>query len=301
MAASMGVPAPVPLGRPIGGTTAWVADARLRPVPFGVAGELVIGGDGLARGYLGRPSLTARQFEPDSSAGSRPGGEPGARRYRSGDLARMGPDGRLHFLGRLDRQVKVRGFRVEPGEVEGALRRCPGVGAAAVVLRESALAAFVAPAAPGSGSGSEGGPDPEAIRRRLVAELPAFMLPSTVTVLDELPLGPTGKVDRKALAALSSRPAPSGRERPAAGRPRSELERTLAGLWARALDPESDAESDPPGRRPEEIDPEASFFDLGGHSLGLARLHGMLTAELGVEIPVADLFDHPSVAAIARH
>jgi amino acid adenylation domain-containing protein len=317
------VPAPVPLGRPIAGTTAWVADARLHPVPTGVPGELVIGGAGLARGYLRRPALTARQFVPDPNPpqtprspshpphpaglgadrgqGTPPPGAQrnvgGARLYRSGDLARVGSDGRLRFLGRLDTQVKVRGFRVELGEVEGTLRRCPGVGAAAVVLRESALAAFVAPAEP-SDLDSDGGPDPEAIRRRLAAELPAFMVPSTVIVLDALPLGPTGKVDRKMLASRSVEVAPAvSAPRLDEARPRSELERTLAGLWARALDPDSER----PDERAREIDPEASFFDLGGHSLGLAKLHGMLTAELGVEIPVADLFDHPSVAAMARH
>jgi amino acid adenylation domain-containing protein len=274
------VPAPVPIGRPIGGTRVLLADRRLRPAPAGTPGEVLIGGPGLARGYAGRPALTAERFVPDPSAGT--AGEPGGRLYRSGDLARWGADGLLRFLGRLDAQVKVRGFRVEPEEVEGALRRCPGVREAAVVRRGETLAAYFLPAGEG-----EAAPDAAELRARLAEELPSYMVPASFTAVGAMPLGATGKIDRQAL----ERTAPAGAGAPArARRPRSELERTLTALWAEVLDVP-----------PERVDPEASFFDLGGHSLQLARLHGRLGDVLGREIPVAELFDHPSVASLAAH
>jgi amino acid adenylation domain-containing protein len=270
------VPSPVPIGRPIGGTRVHLADARLGPVPLGVPGELLIGGSGLARGYHGRPARTAERFVPDPFSG-----EPGARLYRTGDLARWGPDGALRFLGRLDAQVKVRGFRVEPEEVEGVLLRCPGVREAVVARRGDALAAWLVPQ-------GEGRPAVAALRERLAAELPGFMVPAAFTFVDALPLGPTGKVDRSALPDPAAR---AGAISPAAARrPRSELERTLAGLWAEALDLDAEA-----------VDPEASFFELGGHSLQVVRLHARLTEALGREIPIVELFDHPSVASLAAH
>ncbi|HSL82994.1 MAG TPA: amino acid adenylation domain-containing protein, partial [Thermoanaerobaculia bacterium] len=164
LAGPASVSSPVPIGRPLGGTRVHVADRRLRPVPTGAPGELLIGGAGLARGFAGRPGLTAERFVPDPFAGT--AGEPGGRLYRSGDLARWGADGLLRFLGRLDAQVKVRGFRVEPEEIEGALRRCPGVREAAVLRRGDALAAFFVPAHEG-----EAAPDAAALRARLAEEL----------------------------------------------------------------------------------------------------------------------------------
>jgi acyl carrier protein len=245
-----------------------------------VPGELLIGGSGLARGYHGRPARTAERFVPDPFSG-----EPGARLYRTGDLARWGPDGALRFLGRLDAQVKVRGFRVEPEEVEGALLRCPGVREAVVARRGDALAAWLVP---------QGGERPAvaALRERLAAELPGFMVPAAFTFVDALPLGPTGKVDRRALPdpVVGAGPVSAWASPDAARRPRSELERTLADLWAEALELEAEA-----------IDPEASFFELGGHSLQVVRLHARLTAALGREIPIVELFDHPSVSSLAAH
>jgi amino acid adenylation domain-containing protein len=280
MADADAVASPVPIGRPIGGTRVHLADARLRPVPLGVPGELLIGGSGLARGYHGRPGRTAERFVPDPFSGA-----PGARLYRTGDLARWGPDGALRFLGRFDAQVKVRGFRVEPEEVEGVLLDCPGVREAVVARRGDALAAWLVPE-------GEERPAVAALRERLAAELPGFMVPAAFTFVDALPLGPTGKVDRRALPdpTAGAGPVSAGASPDAARRPRSELEHTLADLWAEALELEAEA-----------IDPEASFFELGGHSLQVVRLHARLTETLGREIPIVELFDHPSVASLAAH
>ncbi|HXO42724.1 MAG TPA: amino acid adenylation domain-containing protein, partial [Thermoanaerobaculia bacterium] len=216
-AAAGGAEAPVPIGRPIAGTVVEVWDRRGERVPVGVPGELMAGGEGLARGYLGRPELTAERFVPDPAAAARgeaegcsdrsggPGarlsdrnGAPGARLYRTGDLARWRADGTLEFLGRLDQQVKVRGFRVEPGEIEAALLDQPGVAAAAVVVREDSpgerrLVAYLVPAAPE--------PRHEAVRAALRARLPAYMVPAAFVTLAALPLTAAGKVDRRALPA----------------------------------------------------------------------------------------------------
>jgi amino acid adenylation domain-containing protein len=259
-------------GRPISGVEAHLLDFQLRPVPIGVHGEICLVGAGLARGYLGLADWTAERFVPS------PFGGPGERLYRTGDLARRLPDGRLDFLGRIDHQVKVRGFRVEPGEIEAALVRHPAVREAVVVARGEgtgrALAAYVVPGEPVS---------PDELRSFLRARLPGHMVPASIGMLglfDRLPLTPNGKVDRR---ALGQRP-PGNREEPAP--PRSGLEQTLAGIWAGLLGLER-------------VGRDESFFDLGGHSLLLARLQAELREKLNREVPLLALFEHPTVGALA--
>jgi amino acid adenylation domain-containing protein len=265
----------VPIGRPIAGKRVLLLDAGLEPVPIGLPGELFAGGDGLARGYVGRPDLTARSFVPDPFAAA-----PGARLYRTGDLARFRPDGVLEFLGRTDRQVKVRGLRIEPGGIEALLGRHPQVLAAAVLVREDApgnpqLVAYFAP--------RDGAPERAALAAHLRRELPAYMVPNAFVELAALPLTANGKVDRDALLAL---PAPAA---PAASyaAPRSELERILSEIWTAAL-------------QVERVGIDDSFFDLGGHSLLMIRVHARLAAALGREIPIVDLFTYPTIRALAR-
>jgi len=229
------------IGRPIANTRVYVVDTGLQPVPAGVPGELCIGGTGLARGYLGRPDLTAERFVPD------PSGEPGARMYRTGDRARFTPEGELEHLGRDDGQVKLRGFRIELGEVESALREHPGVAQAVCVVVEPGpadkrLVAYCVPA----GSGPPGHAD---LRAHLRRRLPDYMIPQHYVVLDALPLTPNGKVDRKHLPPTAPvATARAGRE------PASHLERTIAGLWKELLGIDH-------------VGIEDNFFDLGGHSL----------------------------------
>ncbi|WP_426510192.1 amino acid adenylation domain-containing protein [Dactylosporangium sp. McL0621] len=251
------------IGTPIAGTRVYVVDERLRLTPAGVPGELCIAGDGVARGYLGRPGLTADRFRPD------PFGPPGARLYRSGDRARWRHDGLLEFLGRLDDQVKIRGYRVEPGEVETVLGGLPGVHQAAVVVRNGALAAYAAGA----------GLDPAALRRELAERLPAFLVPTHLTVLDRIPLTVNGKVDRAAL------PAPVA----AAGgyvAPRTPAEDLVAQVWAGVLGVERVGAND-------------DFFALGGHSLLAIAAVAKLCAATGRDIPVRALFLVPTVAGLA--
>ncbi len=259
-----------PIGRPIANTRLYVLDLHMRPVPVGVPGELYIGGDGLARGYLHRPELTAERFVPDPF-----GVSPDARLYRTGDRVRYRPDGNLEFLGRMDQQVKIRGFRVEPGEIEAALVRHAGVREAAVVAREGVsgqrLVAYVVPAgAP---------PGPDELRAFLQEKLPAYMVPQAFVRLDSLPLTANGKVDRRRLPA----PDDSGLPSP---EPRSPVERALAAVWAEVLGVERVGVHD-------------NFFDLGGHSLLATRLVSRLCAEFGAELPLQALFDAPTVAELA--
>jgi pristinamycin I synthase-3/4 len=271
-----GPAAPLPgrmLGLPLPGASLHVCDEAGEPVPLGVPGEVRVGGGGVARGYGGRAGLTAAAFVPDPFSGV-----PGARLYRTGDRARRLPDGRLEFLGRVDRQVKVRGFRVEPGEVEAALRAQPGVRDAAVVAREDAeggvrLAAYVV-ADPGSATA-----DGE-LRAALRAMLPEHMVPGAIVALDALPLTPTGKVDAAAL------PGPAAPEVEYAA-PRSAVEEVLARDWAEVLGLERVGIHD-------------DFFALGGHSLLAARLVTRLRV-LRVEVPVRSVFEAPTVARLAEH
>ncbi|MEU6814554.1 amino acid adenylation domain-containing protein [Streptomyces sp. NPDC046860] len=263
----------VPIGRPVDTMRAHVLDARLRPVPAGVTGELYLAGPNLARGYLGRPGLTAGRFVAD------PFDTAGARMYRTGDLVRWNRQGLIEYVARADDQVKLRGFRIEPGEVEAALLARPGVTAARAVIREDdpgmrRLVAYAVTA--------DGAPRATALRDDLAETLPHHMVPGVVVVLDALPLLPNGKVDRRALPRPAEDDAtPAG---PVRGTPQEEL---LAGIFADVLD------------RPA-VGPHDSFFDLGGHSLLAMRVVSRVRAVLGAEVAVRTLFEHPTVAALAR-
>jgi acyl carrier protein len=268
----------VPIGRPIANTAIHVADSQLRPVPPGSLGELVIGGAGVARGYLGRPELTAERFVPDPFALT-----PGARLYRTGDLARFRADGTLEFHGRIDQQVKIRGHRIEPGEVETALRAHPGVRESAVVARrggdgETRLVAYLVPA---EGALLAAGD----LRSFLLGRLPEPLVPSAFVPLERLPLTPNGKLDRRALPAPDAGRLAKGAAWVA---PRSGLERTIAGIWQEVL-------------HVERVGIQDNFFELGGTSLGVAQVHSRLREALGSDLSLVDLFRHPTVGALARH
>ncbi|MFG3054225.1 amino acid adenylation domain-containing protein [Kitasatospora sp. NPDC048239] len=264
---------PPPIGRPFGGARVLVLDERQAPVPPGTRGELWIAGARLATGYLGRPDLTAEYFRELPGAG---------RAYRSGDLVAQRPDGALDFHGRVDDQVKVRGFRIEPGEIEHALRRHPEVADAAVVVRRAgqenaALTAYVVPA--------EGVRlAPEVLRRRLADLLPAHLVPTAWTVLDALPLTGTGKVDRRALA--EDGPAEAGPAEEGTASELTPIQEVVAAAWSRALEHPVTS-------------PEADFLAEGGHSLLAMWVVDDLREDLGVELPLGDFLDHPTVAGQA--
>jgi amino acid adenylation domain-containing protein len=268
-------PGPVPIGRPIGNTRAYVLDAPGQPAPVGVAGELYLGGLGLARGYHGNPALTAERFLVDPFSN-----EPGARIYRTGDLAKYRPDGVIECLGRVDSQVKIRGYRVELGEVESALALHHGVREAAAVARQDAsgenrLVGYLVPreiAAP---------PDAD-LRAWLNDRLPDYMVPSVFVTLAALPLTPNGKVDRKALPD----PEP-GRAAGPAVPPRGPIEESLVEVWAEVLGRESVGVHD-------------NFFEVGGHSLLAAQVLARVRETFAVDVPLKDLFDAPTVAGLAR-
>ncbi|WNG58276.1 amino acid adenylation domain-containing protein [Archangium gephyra] len=277
-----------PIGRPLANTQTYVLDGAMRPVPPGVAGELYLGGPGLARGYVGRPELTAERFVPNPF-----GREPGERLYRTGDRVRWRADGRLDFLGRVDAQVKVNGVRVEPGEVEAVLRERAGVKQAHVRAwkspsGESRLVAYVVPPSPrppgegrGEGAGSPG-LNPEAVRTWLKQRLPEYMVPSAFVVLEALPLTSSGKVDGRALPAPGEARQGSRSSVP----PRDELERQLANVWEEVL-----------GVTP--VGVTDSFFELGGQSLLAVRLVARLRERLGRMVPLAALFEGPTIEALA--
>ncbi|WNG58277.1 amino acid adenylation domain-containing protein [Archangium gephyra] len=271
---SSGSGATVPIGRPIANTQLYLLDASLQPVPVGVPGELYLGGEGLARGYLRRPELTAERFIPHPFSDS-----PGTRLYRTGDLARYLPDGSVEFLGRRDAQVKVRGFRVELGEVEAALVRHPAVREAVVVVREDTpgvrrLVAYV--------TGEPRAPGVDALRAFLERELPPHMVPGAFVALEALPLSPNGKVDRKALPAPDATPAEQARSFVA---PRGEVERTLAETWAQVLGHERVGIHD-------------DFFELGGDSILAIQIISR-AAQAGVHITAKQLFSHKTIARLA--
>ncbi len=259
-----------PIGRPLGNVRLYVCDAPGNPQPVGVPGELRIGGAGVARGYLGQPGRTAEGFVPDAFSG-----RPGARLYRAGDRVRRLASGELEFLGRMDQQVKVRGFRIEPGEIEARLREHPGVREAAVLAREDApgqtrLVAYVV-----------GEADAEALRAYLGRSLPEHMVPGAFVALERLPLTPNGKLDRGAL------PAPEHEAAAEYVAPRTATEEVLAGIWAEVLGVER-------------VGVTASFFALGGHSLLATRVVSRARQALGVELPLRALFEAPTVAALAE-
>ena len=260
-----------PIGRPLPGKRALLLDRRLQPVPIGVAGEVFLGGAGLARGYVGNPALTAASFLPDPWAE-----QPGGRLYRTGDLARWLPDGALDFLGRRDHQVKLRGYRIELGEVEAALAGQPGVREAVAIARDGRLAAYVAGAAAAMPATQA------AWSAALASRLPAYMLPAAVVSLPALPRTAHGKVDRGALPAP---PWPAAGSAAGLASPEEEM---VAGLWQDLL-----GLAAPPGR-------DAGFFALGGHSLLAMRLLGRLQAAAGVEMAIGELLAQPTVAGQAR-
>ncbi|MEU7935534.1 amino acid adenylation domain-containing protein [Micromonospora echinofusca] len=271
-------PSHVPIGRPISNSTLYIVDRHLRPVPQGVVGEVYLGGTAVGRGYLHRPDLTAQRYLPDPYAT-----QPGGRWYRTGDLARYLPDGVVEFLGRADQQAKIRGFRVELGEVEAALVEAPGVRQAVAAVHEFApgdrrLVAYLTGV-------SEDGPSVGEVRRSVRQILPEYMVPSSYVVLPEFPLTPSGKVDRQSL------PAPE-RSRPDLGSvpvaPRTATERLLAGCWAEVLD------LDAP-----QIGVHDGFFDLGGHSLLATRLISMINDAYGTELGLKRVFQHPTPAGFA--
>jgi amino acid adenylation domain-containing protein len=281
------------IGRPVANVRAYVLDERLQPVPVGVVGELHVGGAGLARGYLNRPELTAERFTPDPFAPA-----PGARLYRTGDLVRYRPDGMIEYVGRADNQVKLRGFRIEPGEVESALNRHPAVGACAVVVRERAegggadaarrveqarapeqrLVAYVVL----SGKGAR--PSAGELRRFVGEALPAYMVPSAFVFVDALPMTPNGKVNRRSL------PEPDWGGvvlEDAHVAPRTPVEDILAGIWSGLLGVERVGVND-------------NFFDLGGHSLLATQVISRTRDAFSLELPLQQLFEHPTVAGLAE-
>ncbi len=269
--------APISIGRPIAATRIYLLDSRLAPVPLGSAGEIAIGGTGLARGYLRRPDLTADRFVPDALSG-----EPGARLYRTGDLGRLRPDGLLDHLGRADHQIKLRGFRIEPGEIEAALRPHPSVAEAVVMVREDKpgdprLVAWIGLAPEAKA------PDAADLREALRRDLPEYMVPATFVFLPALPRNANGKLDRSAL------PAPEGgsarKAEPVA--PRNETEAQVAALWQRLLGVEPIGVLD-------------NFFELGGHSLLANRVVAAVRQSFQVEIPLRALFLEPTVAGVAK-
>ncbi|HEX2223007.1 MAG TPA: condensation domain-containing protein, partial [Thermoanaerobaculia bacterium] len=266
----------VPIGRPISNLSLYVADRNLLPQPLGVPGELLLGGVGLARGYLGRPDLTAAAFVPNPF-----GEEPGNRLYRTGDLSRTLPDGTVEYLGRIDHQVKIRGVRIEPGEIEALLSRFPGVAAAAVVVSPASarrLAAFVVPP---TGTAA----DLTALRHRLQTQVPEPMVPAVWITLESLPLTANGKVDRRALVSLAEEHG-SGREQGAAVAPRTQAEEILAGIWSEVLGIPALGVLD-------------DFFELGGHSLLATQVMSRIRQAFGVDLPLRQLFQSPTVAGLA--
>ncbi|MFE7617371.1 amino acid adenylation domain-containing protein, partial [Streptomyces sp. NPDC057496] len=261
-----------PIGLPLDDLRAHVLDERLRPVPWGVVGELYVAGPGLARGYRLRPGLTAARFVADPF-------DAGGRMYRTGDLVKRAPDGGLHYAGRSDAQVKLRGYRIEPGEIEAAARRHPGVGQAAVAVHgdgpdDRYLVCYAVP-------DKDTDPDPREVRAHLAGALPGYMVPAAVVMLPVLPLTPNGKLDRGAL------PAPDRAALATGGAPVGPREEALCAAFSDVL-------------RVEEVGRDADFFALGGHSLSAVRLISRIRSVLGAEIGIRALFEAPTPAALAR-
>jgi amino acid adenylation domain-containing protein/non-ribosomal peptide synthase protein (TIGR01720 family) len=266
----------IPIGRPIANTQVYILDDRMEPVPPGSVGELYVGGDGLARGYQGDPALTAKYFLPDPFSG-----RAGARLYRTRDTVRATADGELTFVGRADHQVKLRGYRIEPGEIEAVLARHAGVGDCAVVVREDGpggkrLVAFLT-------ARGEPAPTFRELRSHLKGSLPEYMIPAEFVVVGELPLTPSGKVDRRALPALQPTEGPRGETFVA---PRTEVEQTLARIWCELLGVDRVGVND-------------NFFELGGDSILSIQLASR-ARRAGLSLTVLQTFQHPTVARLAE-
>jgi len=271
---------PISIGRPIANTQIYILDRNFNPVPVGVYGELYIGGDGLARGYLNRSELTAEKFVPHPLSQ-----EDGARIYSSGDQARFLSDGRIELVGRLDHQVKVRGFRIELGEIEATLAQHKAVDQVVVVVRGGAdssddkhLAAYMV-AAP------EQEPTVGDLRGFLMESLPEYMVPTAFVFLDAFPLTPNGKVDRKTLPSPEGVHPKLGSEYVA---PQSEIERTITSIWQEVL-------------KMEKVGIDDNFFDLGGHSMLLVRIQGKLSEAFNRDISIIELFKYPTVNTLAQY
>jgi acyl carrier protein len=272
----------VPIGRPLVDTQLYILEAHLQPVPIGVPGELCVAGRGLGRGYLHRPDRTAQQFLPQPFSAA-----PGARLYRTGDVASYLPDGTIAVRGRIDQQVKIRGVRIEPGEIEALLSQHAAVAAAAVIGREAApggdkyLVAYIVPTAEAAaGSDLISG---SALREFLRQKLPAYMLPAVFVRLAALPLTPNGKIDRQALPV----PEQTRATLDTAGTPpRTPVEAEVARIWAEVLGID-------------DVGVHDNFFELGGHSLLAAQVIYRLREVFLVELPLPSLFEAPTVAGVA--
>jgi acyl carrier protein len=268
----------LPIGRALSNTELWVLDRQMQLVPAGVAGELYIGGDGLAREYLGRPELTAEMFVPHPYSTN-----PGARLYRTGDLVRYLSDGNLDFLKRRDHQVKIRGFRVELGEIKAALDQYWAIIESVVIDRDdlgggTRLVGYIVP---------EEGVEPTTaeLYAFLKEKIPTYMIPSIFVTIDKIPLTPNGKVNRREL------PVPEFNDDAATASfvaPRTPVEETLAGIWCETLGVS-------------QVGVESNFFNLGGHSLLATRVISQIREKFGVELPLRVLFESPTIAALAQH
>ncbi|MCY1079431.1 non-ribosomal peptide synthetase [Archangium lansingense] len=260
------------IGGPVANAHVSILDRNLRPVPVGIPGELFIGGPAVARGYLGRPDLTAASFLPD------PRGAPGSRMYRTGDLARWRADENIEFLGRVDGQIKLRGVRIEPSEVEATISAMPGVAYCVAMLREDRpghpnLVAYIVPSPSAVLDGT-------AIRRSLQERLPRYLVPSRILICDELPRTPSGKLDRQALPP----PPPASEEAPPP--PRGSVEEAVCRICSEVLETR--------------VGRDDNFFELGGHSLLLTRILSRIRAELGLDIPVRRMFEAPTLGAFCE-
>ncbi|CRM99799.1 Linear gramicidin synthase subunit D [Pseudomonas sp. 34 E 7] len=266
-----------PIGTLLGNRSGYVLDAQLNLQPIGVAGELYLGGEGVARGYLERPALTAERFVPD------PFGKPGSRVYRSGDLTRGRPDGVVDYLGRVDHQVKIRGFRIELGEIEARLREQDSVGETVVVAQEGStgkqLVAYVVPADATLADQTE---FRDSLRRALKSGLPDYMVPAHFVFLAQMPLTPNGKLDRKGL------PLPDASQmQQQYVAPHTELEQQIAAIWADVL-------------HLAQVGLNDNFFEVGGHSLLAIQITSRVQAELGLDVPLMELFQTESLRAYVQ-
>ncbi|HSF73487.1 MAG TPA: non-ribosomal peptide synthetase, partial [Microcoleus sp.] len=274
----------IPIGRPIANTQIYLLDADLQPVAIGVMGQLYVGGDGLAKGYLNQPDLTAAAFIPNPFSN-----KPGSYLYKTGDLGRYWVDGNIEFLGRVDDQVKIRGYRIELGEIAAALCQHPQVREAVVIVREDIpddkhLVAYVIPDGinekleiPNLKSSD--------LRQFLKEKLPGYMVPATYAVLENMPLTPNGKVDRRALPDLDTDSEDLTENYVA---PRTDLEKAIGKIWAKVL-----------GKQ--QVSIYDNFFELGGHSLLATQLISRIRDALQVELSVSSLFEAPTVASLAKY